>query len=453
MTTPRGMHRFIRRLLGALLVAALLLLTACSGRYPGLNEYPAEKLPVSARASDSAGDASRSQKLVVWSYYDMSGSNSLFQSRYPDVRLETRVIDYNNVSSAYMAALSSDSVPDIMILDSGILGEFNGLDVFVDLNDPALGLASVITGIPDNLLPMLTSFDRRRLIAVPASYGEALTFYREDLLRSSGLPSEPGQVAALLRTPEGWLSMARTLKRQGIYIFQKNSDPLDIAAASASMFSENLEFNRDGAGFIDALNTARSVKQEELALGATVWDQWGQEALRSGKLAMYVTGQWGSNDLKSWVPEQSGKWRATRLPLGLYGTSGGAVAAITKQSAHKDLAAQYLKRIVNLGDKGQADPYLGGQNTLSMILADLPHLTHLTPTPLDRNVNALWEDSVREAVESDLPAKQQWQDIGERFETQTEQDRTSLLMRLDAASRQSAAAESPAERKEAVSQE
>ncbi|MBY9077912.1 extracellular solute-binding protein [Paenibacillus sp. HN-1] len=419
--------RSIFRMNRLCLCLLLLSLTACSGDYPGLSQFPAQNLPF--RDQEANKSEAAPNKLVIWSYYDMTNSNDVFHKEHPEVELETKQVDFDKMTEAYTNALVSDDAPDVMIFDSGKMGDFNGLDVFVDLKLPEYHLENVTRVIPNTLIPLLSSFDGKRLLAVPTGFGEALTFYREDLFRQNGLPSEPDEVAAAMSTPQGWLNMAKKLRQNGIYIFQKNTDPLDITSTSVSLFNKDLEFNCGGAPFTEALEVAREVKRSGLALGVTVWDQAGQEALGSGRLAMFVTGQWGSSDLQNWVPDQSGKWRATRLPLGIYGMNGGAVVAITKKSANKELAAQYVKRIVNLTDLGKPDAYLGGQNTTLMVRADIWHLGALTPTPLDSQVKEFWNDKLREAVESDLPVGEQWANIQTQLEILTKDDRASLLMR------------------------
>ncbi|MEW9700191.1 ABC transporter substrate-binding protein [Paenibacillus sp. SI8] len=422
----RGLMKYV------LLCGLIVNITGCANNVPGLQRaervFPDKKETQNQLQSDS-----NNKRLVVWSYYDMTDSTKFFLNNHPEINVIVKQFDYNNIVKQYTEAFISDQQadqqPDIVLLDIAQIDNFNGLDVFENLDQPKYHPAMLTAEIPSNLIPTLSSWDGKRLIAIPCGLGGALTFYRADVLADNGFLSDPESVAEYMSTPDKWLGMAKKLRQNGIYIFQNDTDPIDIASLGTSLFDSELRFNRDGQHFVEALQVAREVKNADLFFGAKIWDKTAQEAMRSGKLVMFVMGAWGPDKLKDWVPLQSGKWRATMLPLKINGNNGGAVAAINKRSANKQMALEYIKGMMRVVKDGQSDSYLDGQNPEDLVRTELRNMNTYTPTPLDSKVINYWNDKIREAVDSEVPAQEQWKKVSEQVDIIIKEDRSNLLIR------------------------
>ncbi|MGF7050166.1 ABC-type glycerol-3-phosphate transport system substrate-binding protein [Paenibacillus sp. DS2015] len=223
--------------------------------------------------------------------------------------------------------------------------------------------------------------------------------------------------------------MAKELKKKNIFIFQHYTDPFEISSMSNSMFNKNMDFNRSGEDFDNALIISKEIRKFGLAFRNSVWDASGQEALRKGQLAMMYTGSWGVSNLMSWVPEMEGMWRATELPLSLSGYQGGAAAGIVNTSKNKDLAWEYIQSITNLlnpsMDKSKQQ-YLGGQDLIPLINQSVNNSSSLYPSPIDNDLDNIWNRRVIMMIESDNSDAIDLKKTGEFIELFTEADRTRL---------------------------
>ena len=69
-------------------------------------------------------------------------------------------------------------------------------------------------------------------------------FYREDLFRAVGLPTDPEELAEYLADADRWLGAAQSLK-QGHFLFQQDSEPLDLLGMQEGFFDESLRYVRN----------------------------------------------------------------------------------------------------------------------------------------------------------------------------------------------------------------
>src|SRR5690606_8969319 len=64
----------------------------------------------------------------------------------------------------------------------------------------------------------------------------------------------------------------------------------------------------------------------------------GKQLVNQGKVASFPLGSFGARELKNVFPDQAGKWRATKMPLGINVGLGGSTFVIPSQSNNKDAA-------------------------------------------------------------------------------------------------------------------
>jgi multiple sugar transport system substrate-binding protein len=104
---------------------------------------------------------------------------------------------------------------------------------------------------------------------------------------------------------------------------------------------------------------------------------------------MIYVNKWGENYLKGIVPEQAGKWRATRLPLNIYGFQSSSYASIVSSSKQKTQAWEILKGYM-LNDynyissqRDRKSEFLGGQNSMKLYEELINKIPLRYPTLLD----------------------------------------------------------------------
>ncbi|AOZ94334.1 ABC transporter substrate-binding protein [Paenibacillus crassostreae] len=412
-----------------ILCLSSMLLAACSNPMLSLTPYSFESAQPSSQPLDSNEQEEAQDELTIWSYYDMSYSDQLFESNHPGVKIHSTQFEYNEVVDTYINAFLTGETPDIVIFDSSHISHFNGIDTLEDLSSEVYDSKKYLAKFPPNLIPMFSSFDQKKLIAIPAEITSALTFYRADVLEANGFPSDPDELAAYLESPNNLINMAKELKKQNIFIFQYYTEPFDIVTSGYSMFNMNMDYNRSGQDFENALYVAKEIRKWGLALNISVWDTSGQEALRDGKLAMMYTGSWGVDNLKHSFPEMEGQWRATALPFGISGYLGGAEAGIVNTSKNKDLAWQYIQSITNVLNPSMNQSnqqYLGGQDLIPLIYQNVNKPMSLFPSPIDNELADIWDKRVHMMIQSDDSVSELLKQTGEYIELLTEEDRTLL---------------------------
>ncbi|MGF7050165.1 ABC-type glycerol-3-phosphate transport system substrate-binding protein [Paenibacillus sp. DS2015] len=154
-----------------------------------LEPYSFEPTQVSSQSPPSEQQDEIHDELTIWSYYDMTYSNSLFETAHPGVKVHSTLIEYNDIVETYINAFLTGEGPDIIILDGIQMNYFNGIDALEDLSSEAYDSKEYLNIIPKNQIPISSSFDLKKLIALPIEITSALTFYRADVLEDNGFPS------------------------------------------------------------------------------------------------------------------------------------------------------------------------------------------------------------------------------------------------------------------------
>ncbi|WP_433946019.1 ABC transporter substrate-binding protein [Paenibacillus sp. SN-8-1] len=403
----------------------LLVTTACSS-------YVTEMTPIvpGTESVEVAQPAPVTKnELIVWTYYDITETNRLFMILHPQIKVKTVRLKYEEIADAFIKAYGTRESPDVVFLDSSMTGQLNGLDILSNLREQGKQIKPIEKKLPVDMLPQYSNVKLNKLITLPIALPTAFTYYRTDLLKENGFPTDPEKLAEYLSTPQNWIDMAKKLKKKGIYLFQHYTDPLDVAAMSSSILNRNLEFAWDSQVFQDAIYVAREIRRNGLALRSTIWDPSGEQALRDGQLAMLYGGPWITDSLKSWAPNQAGSWRVTQMPLHLYGYRDGAMIGIAKDSQHKTEAWKYVQNVVSLtkpADDSGPDSYLGGQDTSTMARSYAERNKGIYPTPLDAELKALWDKNIPGIIESDQPIATQLALLKEQMEQVTGEERSII---------------------------
>ncbi|MCZ8519571.1 MULTISPECIES: ABC transporter substrate-binding protein [Paenibacillus] len=398
--------------------------TACHQHVTDMKRVPPQaSVPVQQANPDS------SEELVVWSFYDTTENDKHFASVHPDIKVKSELHTYEEIADALIESVITGEAPDVVILDSAHTGKINGIDILDNLREAPYQAKEYEARIPEGMLPMYSNLAMDKLITLPMELPSAVTYYRADLLEANGFPSEPEALAAYMSNPQMWVDMAMKLKESNIFLFQYYSDPFETAALSASMLDREMKFARGSQAFVDAFFVSREVRRHGLALRSSIWDTSGQQALRSGQLAMLYGGTYLTQQLKSWAPELAGRWRTARLPLNLYGYRDGAMIAVTKQSQHKAEAWKYIEQSTALlqpDDQPGTEAYLGGQDVKALVRDLAPHNKGIFPTPMDARLKELWDKKSVGIVESERPISEQLQDLGQQTEQITSEDRKMI---------------------------
>ncbi|MGF7036000.1 multiple sugar transport system substrate-binding protein [Paenibacillus mucilaginosus] len=411
-------------------LAVLTLVTLLTASCGGTVQDSAAMLPKAAPLERAYRSVSTAKQLTIWTYYNITKDVERFRSEHPDVQVNVATFANGSYVEAYLDGLAGGSPPDLLLLDNRDIGAFNTIDGLEDLLQPPYGGQSYKAAIPGNVWKLYSSFDRERMISLPIELPTAATYYRRDLIESLGLPGDPAELGVYLENPEHWLELARKLKAQDRYIFQWEAEPVEVAAMQGNYLQEDLNFARNKPVYQQAMEVAKTVHREGLALRSSVQTDPGQEALRSGRLAMVYLGRWGADSLERWAPETKGLWSVTRLPMNLYGWNGGSSLAISSRSQSKELAWAFARMTTQLGAPRPDSGFLDMSPFDVLYTYGQTFVERQTPSPFDRKLEELWTESVTDILENGTHSGSGLRFIESQANSMIEKDRERLLRYL-----------------------
>lgn len=224
-----------------------------------------------------------------------------------------------------------------MFFDSAYYSQFTTGEYLEDLLKEPYYAGRYEKDFPKDIWESNKSIDGKRLLAMTFLTSPIVTYYRWDIMQENGFPSEPEEVAKFIEESENLMAISKKLKAKGQYIFQMPIDIINLAGSYSGIFDKNLNFVRNSDLFVKALDIAREIKNQDLAIGANIVEPRAKEAIENGELVMVLgVGSWGTNTIKSYAPEQAGKWRVTAPPLGLKAWYSDSKLAINAQSQNKN---------------------------------------------------------------------------------------------------------------------
>lgn len=343
--------------------------------------------------------------INVWSYnFNPDSIIEKFNILFPKAKINVVFLDSMDYVKV-INALASNNSPDIIIYSLDYIGQFNSINGFEDLYQSDYNFSDVKEQYNSADLKQCHSFDGTKLIGVPFTQGTTVTYYRSDIFESLDLPTEPEDVAELMSTAEGWLSMAHKLKENNTYALQWKDDFVKMFLNSYGVFDENMELTIYNEKLKDALLICSEVYSEGLISKTDLWSDQGKKSLRDGEVAMVYMNKWAEDYLNSTAPETAGLWRATNLPLGLYSSQNTNIASVSSSSKYKSQCWEFIKFLTT--DESQyynsrldeQSEFLGGQEAQALfheLGENLPFKFH---TQLDDTVYTLILEYVNSITE------------------------------------------------------
>ncbi|MBA2941251.1 extracellular solute-binding protein [Paenibacillus sp. CGMCC 1.16610] len=312
-----------------LLMASVLLLSACSsgGGAP-------EAVKTDAKASDG-----KKVQLQMWFWQGASFEKIIpeFNRTHPNIEIIPQIYKWEDAHKKLLTAMSAGSgAPDIAMIDISQLDQFLKYpDKFNDLN--SFGAKDMAKDYLDWKWKQSTVGEKQ--LGLPTDIGPMVLYYRQDLFQQAGLPSEPNDVAAKIKTWDDFLAAGKTLKEKtGADIL---SNPNELFGAIRDQGDE-LYFDKDDQLIIEKNPQVKKAldyfkKARDMGIAGS-YDQKNalQEysaALNSGKIATYISAAWGRGHVETRAPDTKGKWRAAKIPEGT-GNMGGSFLTIPKESKY-----------------------------------------------------------------------------------------------------------------------
>ncbi|MCM3633433.1 ABC transporter substrate-binding protein [Paenibacillus camelliae] len=331
-----------------------------------------------------------------------------FQEANPNIRIQfTSLQGEPRLSERYLNALAEGTAPDIMLLPQAMLGSINSVDLIADLSQSHLPLDRYRKMMGEHLWDIHQSLDGEHTIALPFEAYPYVFYYRYDILEEKGYPADPDALAAYLREPKHLLQLVSDLQQDKQWLLQWENDLITLLNYGQFFFNRDIEYERDSDQYMQVIDT--TLKLIDHAANISVWSTNGQEMLRNNELVAVYMQSFGENSIEEWAPDQAGKWRVTRLPLGIEAVdvNTSLSIAITEHSKHKAEAEKFLEHVMNTStvfnwmETAPANEFLGGQDSGSLYLDILRgNRSSAVPTPLDSRLFEVWYSSVEQSRQS-----------------------------------------------------
>ena len=304
-------------------------------------------------SSGGNGDA-----FVLWMWPEGYGDKVLdaVTKEFPDLNLRQDVIGGDFKQKLTTTFSAGSGLPDI----TGVKGEdiaffCSKADYFEDLNE--LGAKDIKGTYLDWKWEQATTKDGKQ-IGIPIDIGPTALFYRFDVFEEAGLPSEPAELEAAIRSWDEYFELGKELiaKKPDTYLIRNTASVFGTAwrQAGKGFVDENGTFIGDQDHIKKAWDLAIAANDAGIngALAAQTTDS--AAAVNAGRLPADFGASWHLADLMSDAPDTAGKWHVCKHP-GEAVNKGGSFLTVPKGAKDPKKSFEVLSFILNA--KNQALEY------------------------------------------------------------------------------------------------
>jgi lactose/L-arabinose transport system substrate-binding protein len=297
--------------------------------------------------------------LWGWSYdsMDKTGLIDAFKKEYPNIDVQIVVYNANDTyQNLQLACSAGQGAPDVVQIENSHLAGYVALD-------------GCLTDITDHVEPMLKDFNAYkwkdaerdgRYYAVPWDSGPVVLYYRQDIFKDAGLPTDSESVSKLVSTWDGYLNVCQTvMDKTGHTCFANSRAANDGRLYEIMLWQQGLGYY-DEAGKVTVDSPQNVATLEKLGefwtAGVTSdsqpWtDPWYAELGGTGadSTATLVEASWMGVFLKTWIAvDIPGAWGVAYMPAFADGqvraaNDGGSTLAIPAESQNKDAAWAFIE--------------------------------------------------------------------------------------------------------------
>lgn len=278
------------------------------------------------------GDRPASGRLRFWAQ-DVEGENAKYLlpafTRGGGAPVDRQWLAWTAAHEKLLTAFAGDTLPDVMMIARGWVGEFAALGA----------LAPVPAGLLDDQFPGARAAMAvgGRTWAVPWTVDAQVQYHRRDLIEAAGYAAPPPR----WNEWKAMLHAVRRRRRDGYALLMQLNWPehlMNFAAAAGAMPLADRQSR--GAfrspAFMAALGFYKSLFDEGLAPRATGTDVPDPAAeLARGWIALYPAGAWTAADLRRRRLLAADRWGIAAMPApdGVpRGVIAGAVLAVSRRS-------------------------------------------------------------------------------------------------------------------------
>lgn len=412
-----------------LLLFITLVLTGCTE--DGEEATKEVEKETEGNGSKLTFDSNITGEITFWTWNEDTHDEIIeeFNKTYPDILVTKVVLPPGELHDKLQTTLAAGTgAPDVSMIDIAEISRYSTGDLLVDLLQSPYEAGRYEDDTSKYNWERWKSIDGKKLLAMPWVLEPGIFFYRADIYEQVGLPSEPEELGEYIKDPDNFLAAAQTLSANDIYIMEWFDSPIIMGGDSVGYFDSDLNWLRNTEELVEKLDLVKRGIQLDWAPHVGVFSDEGKQLLKQGKIASIPMGSWGVRNIKEAVPEQTGKWRATNMPLDLNLALGGAGYVIPEQSENKEAAWAFTEWVNRSAEawkiftenniqsgwnsitslpwyQEREVEYLGGQQAYKLYasLGDLIPVRRYTP--LDGKAWPIFLDAIYDSLDNNIDSK------------------------------------------------
>ncbi len=265
-----------------------------------------------------------------------------FNEKHPNIEVDLKVLSFADHHNALITALAAGSgAPDVAALEVGFIAKFVADGGLVNLAEEPYNALEFKDQLADYALQQSTTTDER-ILAIPVDLGPGAMFWRRDIFDNLDINIED-----VIKSWDDYIEFGRQVTRDTnneVFLIADAADVYQVMIRSGIEDGNSIYFGPDNEvlvtteRFHNALQVAKTIREEGLDAEIGAWTNEWFQAFKSGKVATQFSGAWFQDVLRNNAPDTSGLWGASNLPNEVYSTWGGSFYAIPEQSKNKEAA-------------------------------------------------------------------------------------------------------------------
>lgn len=272
-----------------------------------------------------------------------------YQESHPDVKFATPVMnkhaDHHKKLTTNLA--TGSGAGNVEVVDIGYIGAFVNTGGLENLSAAPYNADSISKDLAAYAWAQGKGADGNQY-AIPVDIGPGVMYYRQDAMDKVG-----AKIDDVIKSWDSYIEYGRQLKKEKIFLIADAGDAALLIARATAKPGEGRFFDAEGKSaitsdrWVKAFTIAKKIRDEGLDGKVVAWTNEWYSGFKDGTVGTQLSGAWLVGHLKNWIaPDTAGKWRASNLPDGLYGSWGGSFLAIPKQAKDKEAAWEFIKYLM-----------------------------------------------------------------------------------------------------------
>ena len=186
-----------------------------------------------------------------------------FHEKYPEIQVEYNITDTTSHHQALSTALASNTgAADVAMVEGGYIAQYSNSKALTNLLEEPYNAEQYKDDFVELKWNQAYSVDGKRMVGLPWDVGPATYFYRRDVFKECGLPSEPEEVTELMSTWEGVLEVAEAVSIPGErWLVPDAVDFYRMMFANRDYYNEDLTLRLDREGDEECLEAIKKIRE------------------------------------------------------------------------------------------------------------------------------------------------------------------------------------------------